>query len=50
MFPFGGSAVVPFLDHRMAGDERRRCSEINIESPRVSWRPVGLSQAATMED
>lgn len=23
MFPFGGSAVVPFLDHRMAGYERR---------------------------
>lgn len=31
MFPFGGSAVVPFLDHRMAGDERRRRSGLNIE-------------------
>lgn len=26
MFPFGGRAVVPFLNHRLAGDERRRRS------------------------
>lgn len=26
MFAFGGRAVVPFLNDRLAGDERRRCS------------------------
>jgi hypothetical protein len=27
----------------------RRLEEVDVESPRVPWRLVGLSQAATME-
>ena len=40
-----GSFIKAFRD-----DQSRQTYDLDLESPRVSWRPVGLSQAATMED
>ncbi len=38
------------LEHVAPLDALKRWQKLQPEPPRVSWRPVGLSQAATMED